>query len=133
MNFMGRRTRASRYATRHALGIALAMALGSVMLHALDSGSQVAMRELHGQSLSHSLIGTDPVRKLAVYLPAGYENAALRYPVIYYLPNPIAKFDEKFYSGQVRDLLDRAVATAEIDKVIFVAVDMERLWDAPGT
>jgi Putative esterase len=124
MNIMGRRIRVSRYATWHALGIALAMVLGPVMLHAMESGSQVVIRELRGQSLSHTLIGTDPVRKLAVYLPAGYENAAVRYPVLYYLPNPLAKFDQDFYSGQVRELLDRAVATAEIDKVIFVAVDM---------
>ena len=87
MNFMGRRIRVSG----SAFGIALAMALGPAMLLAADSGSQVVMRQLRGESLSHSLIGTDPVRKLAVYLPAGYESAAQRYPVIYYLPSPLAK------------------------------------------
>src|SRR5580704_2530192 len=125
MNFMGKRIRVSRYATQHAFGIALALAFGPVMLQGIDSGSQVVMRELRGESLSHSLIGTDPVRKLAVYLPAGYEGAARRYPVIYYLPSPLGKFDEDFYRGQVRGLLDRADAAGEISKVIFVAVDME--------
>jgi hypothetical protein len=124
MNFMRRRIRVSRYATWLGLEIAMAMVLGPPMLQAMDSGSQVVMRELRGESLSHSLIGTDPARKLAVYLPAAYESATLRYPVIYYLPNPLAKFDEDFYRGQVHELLDRGVATSEIDKVIFVAVDM---------
>jgi S-formylglutathione hydrolase FrmB len=94
------------------------------MLPAVDSGSQVVMRQLRGESLSHNLIGTDPVRKLALYLPAGYEGTAQRYPVIYYLASPIGKFDEDFYRGQVRGLLDRAMAAGEVGKVIFVAVDM---------
>jgi len=120
MNFMEQRIRVSR----RAFGVVLAMVLGPTMLLAADSGSQVAVHELRGESLSHSLIGTDPVRKLAVYLPAGYEGASQRYPVIYYLPSPIGKFDEDFYRGQVRGLLDRAVVAGEINKVIFVAVDM---------
>jgi len=123
MNFMGRRIRVSGHVFGHVFGVALA--LGPAMLPAIDSGSQVVVRELRGESLSHSLIGTDPVRKLAVYLPAGYEGAARRYPVIYYLPSPLGKFDEDFYRGQVRGLLDRADAAGEISKVIFVAVDME--------
>ena len=120
MKFMGRRIGVSR----HVFGFALAMALGPAMLLAVDSGSQVMVRQLRGESLSHSLIGTDPVRKLAVYLPAGYEGGAQRYPVIYYLPSPIGKFDEDFYRGLVRGLLDRATAAGEIGKVIFVAVDI---------
>jgi len=125
MNFMGGRIRVSKPGSRHVLGVALAMVLGPAMLRPADSDSQMLMRPLRGESLSHSLIGTDPVRRLAVYLPAGYEGASLRYPVIYYLPNPLAKFDEGFYRGQVRGLLDRAVAAGEIGRVIFVAVDME--------
>ena len=127
MKFMGRCIRV----LGRVFGFAMAMVLGPatlitpVLLLAADSGSKVVVRQLRGESLSHSLIGTDPVRNLAVYLPSGYENATQRYPVIYYLPNPLAKFDEDFYRGQARELLDRATATGQIGKVIFVAVDME--------
>lgn len=121
MNFMGRRIRVSG----RVLEIALAMVLGPTMLHAGNSSSQIVMRQLRGESLTHSLIGTDPVRKLAVYLPAGYKGSEQRYPVIYYLPSPLGKFDEDFYRGQVRAMLDRAVAAGEISRVIFVAVDLE--------
>jgi hypothetical protein len=103
---------------------ALAMALGPVILLAVDSGSQVVVQQLRGESLSHSLIGTDPARKVVVYLPAGYESTTQRYPVIYYLPNPLAKFDVDSYRGQVRGLLDRAMAAGQIGKLILVAVDM---------
>jgi hypothetical protein len=115
MNCMGWRIRVS--------AAALAIALGSATMHAAN-GSRVETRELRGESLSHSLIGTDPVRKLTVYLPAGYESSTQRYPVIYYLPNPLAQFDEEFYHGPAQDLLDRAIAAGEIGKTIFVAVDM---------
>ena len=121
-NFMRRRTRVSECLSGLVLGATLALAPAGLL--AADSGSHVVVSQLRGESLSHSLIGTDPVRKLAVYLPAGYESATQRYPVIYYLPNPLAKFDEDFYRGQARDLLDRAVSAGQIGKVIFVAVDM---------
>ena len=126
MNFMGRHVRVSA----QTFGFALAMAVGSAMLlgpaflRAEESHSQVVVRQLRGENLSHSLIGTDPVRKLAVYLPPGYGGSVQRFPVIYYLPNPLAKFDEDFYRGQTREVLDRAMAAGEIGKVIFVAVDM---------
>lgn len=102
---------------------ALAIALAPAIAHAADGG-RVETRALRSESLSHSLIGTNPVRQLAVYLPAGYESSTQRYPVIYYLPNPLARFDEEFYHGPARELLDRAVAAGEIGKAIFVAVDM---------
>ena len=103
--------------------VTLGIALGPAILHGADGG-RVVMRDLRGESLTHNLIGTNPVRKLVVYLPAGYESSTQRYPVIIYLPNPLAKFDEEFYQGPARELLDRAIAAGEIGKTIFVAVDM---------
>jgi pimeloyl-ACP methyl ester carboxylesterase len=117
MNLKGRRTRVSMLALALAATTPLATALTA------DNGGQIVMRELRGESLSHTLIGTDPVRKLAVYLPAGYDGASQRYPVIYYLPSPFAKLDEDF-RAQVRAVLDRAVAAGEIGRVILVAVDL---------
>ena len=101
----------------------LAIAMGSAKVHGADGGRIVA-REIRGETLTHSLIGTNPMRKLVVYLPAGYESSNQRYPVIYYLPNPLTKFDEEFYQGPVRELLDRAVASGKVGKTILVAVDM---------
>ena len=107
----------------HVFTATLALTLGPANLHSA-AGGRVVTREMRAESLAHSLIGTNPARKLAVYLPAGYESSNQRYPVIYYLPNPLAKFDVEFYQGPVRELLDRAVAAGEIGKTIFVAVDM---------
>jgi len=121
MAYMGWRIRVSGYV----LAFFLAIALRPALLLALDS-SRVVVRHLHGESLSHSLIGTDPVRELAVYLPPGYdESSAQRYPVIYFLPNPFEqsyRFD--FDHRDAQGLLDRAIADGVIKEFILVAVDM---------
>ena len=124
MRFMGIRIRVSGHVFSLATALGPAMLLAPIPFLAEDSGSQAVVRQLRGESLSQNLIGTDPVRKMSVYLPAGYEGSTQHYPVIYYLPNPLVKYDEDFYRGQVRAVLDRAIAEEEIGKVIFVAVDM---------
>ena len=118
MGFMGYRIRVS--AAAMVLGAVL---MGPGLLRAADGSSQVMLRELRGESLVHSLIGTNPVRKLAVYLPAGYEGSAKRYPVVYYLPSP-GEFKAEFYERDVRAVLDRAIKAGTIGDVVLVAVDM---------
>jgi hypothetical protein len=107
MTYVGWRIRVSGYV----LAFALAIALGPALLLALD-GSRMVVRHLRGESFSHSLVGADPVRELAVYLPPGYdESLAQRYPVIYFLPNPFEnsyRFD--FDHRDMQGLLDRAIA-----------------------
>jgi len=100
------------------------IALTAAPLLAAPELSQVVNRTLRGESLTHSLIGTDPVRKLAVYLPAGYAGSTQRYPVVYFLPNPLEAFHPEFYAERGRALLDRAAAKGVIQPVIFVAVDL---------
>jgi enterochelin esterase-like enzyme len=116
MSFMGYRIRVSL--------LSLAVALGAALLHAAENSSQVTIRELRGESLTHSLIGTNPVRKLAVYLPPSYSGSAQRCPVIYYLPSPLGEFRPDFYQRDARGVLDHAIASHAINEVIFVAVDM---------
>lgn len=116
MSFMGYRIRVSL--------LSLAAALGAASLHAAENPSQVTVRELRGENLAHSLIGTNPVRKLAVYLPPDYSSSTQRYPVIYYLPSPLAEFRPAFYQQDVRGVIDHAIASRTIGEVIFVALDI---------
>jgi len=89
--------------------------------------SQVIHRQLHSENIAFSKIGTDPVRNMLVYLPAGYSaEPAKRYPVIYFLPNPFEagyRFDFDHRSAQA--LFDQAIAAGIIGKFILVAVDMD--------
>lgn len=121
MAYFGWRIRVSKIAS----AFALAIAMGHTLLFASDS-SRLVVRHLRSELLSHSLVGTDPVRELAVYLPPGYDgSSAQRYPVIYFLPNPFEKsyrFD--FDHRDAQGLFDRAIADGVIKKFILVAVDM---------
>src|SRR3984893_9163439 len=117
--------------TRTPLALNLALAFGFAFFCAVpafsDSAkSQVVERELRSENIAHNKAGTDPVRKMLVYLPAGYdESSSQRYPVIYFLPNPFEdsyRFD--FDHRDAQGLFDRAIAEGVIEKFILVAVDM---------
>lgn len=114
---------------RTAVVFILVLALGS--LNALPSfadsaKSRVIVRELRSSHIAANKIGADPVRKMLIYLPAGYdESSSQRYPVIYFLPNPFEesyRFD--FDHRDAQGLFDRAITDGVIKKFILVAVDM---------
>jgi hypothetical protein len=93
---------------------------------AASAKSQVVARELRSANIARNKIGTDPVRRMLIYLPAGYdETSSQRYPVIYFLPNPFQdsyRFD--FDHKDAQGLFDRAIADGVIKKFILVAADM---------
>ena len=93
---------------------------------AVSAKSQIVVRELRSENIAHNKIGIDPVRKMLVYLPAGYdESSSHHYPVIYFFPNPFEdsyRFD--FDHRDAQGLFDRAIAAGVIEKFILVAVDM---------
>lgn len=96
------------------------------MAFAASAASQLITRELRSENIARNLCGIDPLRKMVVYLPAGYDSSSSeRYPVIYFLPNP---FEESYrYDFDRRDaqaLFDRAIGEGVIGKFILVAVDM---------
>jgi S-formylglutathione hydrolase FrmB len=109
------------------LSLAVGFAFFSAVPAFSDSAkSQVVERELRSESIAHNKAGTDPVRKMLVYLPAGYdESSTHRYPVIYFLPNPFEdsyRFD--FDHRDAQGLFDRAIAEGVIKNFILVALDM---------
>jgi hypothetical protein len=115
---------------RIALGLVSVIAfafLNTVLLFADSAKSQLVDRELRSENIGHNKIATDPVRKMVVYLPPGYDESAKdnsRYPVIYFLPTPEASYRAEFDHQGARSLFDRAIAAGIIDKFIFVSVDM---------
>ena len=114
---------------RIAFVFTFALALGflnAVPTFAVSAKSQVIVRELRSSNIARNKAGTDPVRKMLIYLPPGYdESSSQRYPVIYFLPNPFEdsyRFD--FDHRDAQGLFDRAIADGVIKKFILVAVDM---------
>ena len=89
---------------------------------AFDNGSLVE-REIHAESLQHSKIGTNSLRKVSVYLPPGYKTSHQQYPVVYMLPNPIGDFREDFTRHSAAKVFDQAIAARIIPPCIFVVAD----------
>ncbi|MGB6931382.1 MAG: alpha/beta hydrolase-fold protein [Acidobacteriaceae bacterium] len=85
---------------------------------AFDNGS-VVEREIHAASLQHSKIGTDSLRKLLIYLPAGYATSHQQYPVVYMLLDPM----EEFARHSAAKVFDQAIAAKTIPPCIFVVAD----------
>jgi hypothetical protein len=112
---------------RVALAFVFALASFSAVPSFADSAkSQVVDRELTSKNFANSKVGISPVRKMVVYLPAGYEGSSKHYPVIYFLPNPFESsyrfvFDQRDAEG----LFNRATAAGVIEKFILVSVDMD--------
>lgn len=78
----------------------------------------VQNHSLTSSALTDNLIGLDPVRKISVYLPPGYDGNR-RYPVIYYLP-----IGEQLLEDQdVTALFDHAIAEKRIAEFILVTGD----------
>ena len=103
------------------IGLALGVHLASA---AEAMKSQLVAREIQSKRFAASKVGVSPVRKLVVYLPAGYDEERNRYPVVYFFPSPFEGYREFFDSSGAEGLFDRAIATGRIGKFIFVSVDM---------
>ena len=107
--------------------IALALALASlcaITTFAEFTPSQIIDRELSSKNFAQNKIGTNPIRKMVVYLPPGYDGSSKRYPVIYFLPTPFESYRAAFDHSGAQGLFDRAMMVGVIDKFIFISVDM---------
>jgi hypothetical protein len=60
----------------------LAIALSTVSTLAQSTQGQLVDRQITSTSLADNKIGVNPVRKMLIYLPRGYDSSTRRYPVI---------------------------------------------------
>src|SRR6202161_4734684 len=88
------------------------------------SKSQIVERVIHSKNFEGNKIGVSADRKLVVYLPAGYDGASNRYPVLYFFPSPMDGYQTLFDKSGAQALFDRAIARGTIRSFILVSVDM---------
>lgn len=86
--------------------------------------SRILTPELRSRNLEHSKVGADPLRKMIVYLPAGYDGSSQRYPVIYFFANSLDGYRSVFDRNDAQSLFDSAIRAGVIDGFILVSVDM---------
>jgi len=109
------------------LAIVLVVLLSSTVSAVAQSNtskSQVVERAIHSKNFEGNKIGVSADRKLAVYLPPGYDGASQRYPVLYFFPSPIDGYRTLFDKSDAQALFDRAITRGTIRSFILVSVDM---------
>jgi hypothetical protein len=104
--------------------IFVAMFAVVAVANAAAPDSQIVSREINSEKFSQNKIGVSPIRKLQVYLPAGYGLSNTRYPVIYFLPTPFESYQAVFEQHHAQELFDAAIRSGVIGKFILVTVDM---------
>lgn len=87
--------------------------------------SKIDRIELQSKALQNPG-GENPVRKISIYLPAGYEQSDKKYPVIYYLHG---FFGTDAISSQMQMILDKGIEKGKIKPFILVIADNKTLMD----
>lgn len=85
----------------------------------------VVIDSIYSKNLENDF-GENPTRKVAVYLPPGYDQSKQRYPVIYFLHGFMGDHQLLF---RMADLLDFAIATHKTRPVIMVVPDEKTTYD----
>ncbi|MEJ7560892.1 MAG: alpha/beta hydrolase-fold protein [Pedobacter sp.] len=83
---------------------------------------KVIVEKFLAPSLQGNHSGEDPLRRITIYLPPGYEESKQRYPVIYFLHGGIEKLGDSVFLAwwRINDLLDAAIRGGHIRPMIFV-------------
>ncbi|MCI4591257.1 esterase family protein [Sphingobium sp. BYY-5] len=95
---------------------------GASAIAAPKSG-RVISAQIHSAAFSESRIGISPVRKMGIYLPAGYADHARRFPVIYFLSSFFEDETAPFANHEAATLFDEAIRKKVIGDVIVVTAD----------
>jgi hypothetical protein len=110
--------------TPFGLAVLIVAACAASLASSADVAGRLEFRDLRSENFHDAKIGMSPVRRMVVYLPPGYDASSQRYPVIYFLPNPLDSYRADFDKRGAQSLLDRAIAAGRIGKFLFVSVDM---------
>ena len=103
---------------------ALLLCVVSAVAQDAEGKSTIVDRVIHSKNFEGNKIGVSADRKLAVYLPGGYDRASKRYPVLYFFPSPFDGYRTLFDKSGAQALFDRAIERGTVRSFILVSVDM---------
>lgn len=98
---------------------------------AQDKGT-VKIDALVSKALANNIIGVDPKRPIAVYLPPSYSTSKKRYPVIYLLhgtgDNHLNFVDDSERYKTIQGLMDTGVSSNRFGEMIVVTPNENTQW-----
>ena len=97
----------------------LVLFLNNLSAQNLQNG-KVVVEKFLAPSLQRNRAGEDPMRRVTIYLPPGYEDNKQRYPVIYYLHGFISNDSLMMAWFHFNDLMDTAIFRGHIHPMILV-------------
>ena len=97
----------------------------SILTDAQVEKGKVIIDSIYSTNLENTF-GEDPTRAVAVYLPPGYDQNNLHYPVIYFLHGFMG--DHRMLSTMT-GLLDFAISTSRIRPFIMVIPNEKTTYD----
>ena len=83
---------------------------------------KVVVERFLAPSLQGNHAGEDPMRRITIYLPPGYEESKQRYPVVYFLHGGLDVLGDSIVMAwwRIHDLMDAAVLGGHSHPMIFV-------------
>ena len=89
---------------------------------------QVITERILSKAISGNPGGEDPLRRVTIYLPPGYDESDERYPVLYYLHGFTWSDSLTFSRNKMHDLLDKAIYNGLVRKLIVVVPNQYTLF-----
>jgi len=99
----------------------------TVLAQGQEQKGKIVVDYLYSPALENN-VGENPTRRVTIYLPPGYEESNLRYPVLYYLHTGASNDSLTIAVEHLDKLLDKAIATGKIKPVIVVIPDQYTLY-----
>ncbi len=91
------------------------------------TGSRVIIEPIESQALKGNYLRDPATRRVAVYLPAGYEESDKRYPVVFMLTGFTGRgtmmMNESAFGENIQQRLDRLIGGGQVQPLIMVMPD----------
>ena len=99
----------------------------AILTHGQEQNGKIVVDHLYSPALEND-VGENPTRRVTIYLPPGYKESNLNYPVLYYLHGFTGNDSLTIAVNHFDKLLDKAIATGKIKPVIVVISDQYTLY-----
>ena len=106
-------------------GLLIGLVIVGLCVNGQSISGTVVTRTINSSYLQNTG-GENPNRRISVYLPPGYEQFSVRYPVIYYLHGFL---DSDNIRSNMKDILDLGISKGKIRPFILVISDQYTLFE----